>query len=115
LFDEEGAKIVQGLVEKAKAKNVRLHFPGKRFTCMQLCVCVLVVFSMDVLIGLFNAVDYVVGDKFAKDAQADKATDESGIPEGWMGLDVGPRSTEIFVDAIKRAKTILWNGCVVLY
>jgi len=84
LFDEEGSKIVQRIVDKAKQKNVKLHFP----------------------------VDYVTADKFAKDAKVDKATDASGIPDGWMGLDVGPESTKTFLEAIRRAKTILWNGPV---
>jgi phosphoglycerate kinase len=84
IFDPEGAKIVSGLVEKAKAKNVELIFP----------------------------VDYVTGDKFAADSAIGSATDESGIPDGWQGFDCGPKSQEIFAAAIKRAKTIVWNGPV---
>lgn len=38
----------------------------------------------------------------------------SGIPEGWMGLDVGPKSRELFAEPIARAKVIVWNGCVLL-
>lgn len=38
------------------------------------------------------------------------ATDKEGIPEGWQGLDCGPKSLELFAAAIKSAKTILWNG-----
>lgn len=40
------------------------------------------------------------------------ATDEEGIPDGWLGLDVGPRSRELFAAAVREAKTILWNGSV---
>ena len=54
--------------------------------------------------------DYVIADKFAPDAQVRAADDESGIPDGWMGLDVGPKSSNKFVRAILAAKTIVWNG-----
>ncbi|KAJ3341702.1 phosphoglycerate kinase [Gonapodya sp. JEL0774] len=82
LFDAEGSKIVKELMEKAKARGVQVVLP----------------------------VDYVTADKFAKDAQVGEATDETGIPDGWMGLDVGPKSRVLFKDAILSAKTILWNG-----
>lgn len=82
LFDAEGAKIVNDILEKAKKNNVKIHFP----------------------------VDYVTADKFAKDAQVGAASDQDGIPDGWMGLDAGPKSREQFAEAIHRANTILWNG-----
>lgn len=40
------------------------------------------------------------------------ATDEEGIPDGWQGLDVGPKSRELFREVVLRAKTIVWNGPV---
>ncbi|KAK6910791.1 phosphoglycerate kinase [Kwoniella mangroviensis CBS 8507] len=82
LFDEEGSKKVQSLVDKAKKNNVKLVFP----------------------------VDYITADKFDKDAQVGEATDESGIPADWQGLDAGPKSQEIFAQTVAEAKTILWNG-----
>jgi len=82
LFDEEGARIVHGLVEKAKKNNVKIHFPT----------------------------DYITGDKFDKDAQTGTADDKSGIPDGWMGLDIGEQSRKQFSEVILRCKTILWNG-----
>ncbi|KIJ29855.1 hypothetical protein M422DRAFT_36785 [Sphaerobolus stellatus SS14] len=48
--------------------------------------------------------------KFDKDAKVGEATDESGIPDGWLGLDVGPKSRKLYRDAVLEAKTILWNG-----
>jgi phosphoglycerate kinase len=42
--------------------------------------------------------------------QTDTATDESGIPDGWMGLDCGPKSRELFAATVAEAKTVLWNG-----
>jgi phosphoglycerate kinase len=84
LFDKEGAKIVEALVAKAKEKNVELVFP----------------------------VDYVTGDKFGADSTVGAATDESGIPDGLEGFDCGPKSRELFAAAIRRAKTIIWNGPV---
>ena len=82
LFDPEGAKLVKDLMAKAQAKGVQIHLP----------------------------VDYVCGDKFAEDAQVKAADDASGIPAGWLGLDVGPKSNVIFCEAIARARTIIWNG-----
>lgn len=82
LFDEPGSKTVGELIEKAKKNNVKVVLP----------------------------VDYVTADKFAADANTGSATDESGIPDGWMGLDVGPKSIELFQATIKEANTILWNG-----
>lgn len=67
LFDKEGAGIVKGLVEKAKAKGVKLVFP----------------------------VDYVTADRFAADATIGAATDATGIAPGLMGLDCGPASRAI--------------------
>jgi len=82
LYDENGAKIVPKLIEKAKANNVKIHLP----------------------------VDFVTADKFAADAQVGSATVEEGIPAGWMGLDCGPKSIELFKEVIGRAKTVIWNG-----
>lgn len=42
--------------------------------------------------------------------QTSTATDESGIPDGWMGLDAGPKSQELYAETVASAKTILWNG-----
>ncbi|KAF5097935.1 hypothetical protein D0Z00_002232 [Geotrichum galactomycetum] len=83
LFDEDGSKIVNDLIKKAKENNVEIVLP----------------------------VDYVAGDKFAKDAEIKAASDdEGGIPDGWLGLDIGPKSVELFKGAINKAKTIIWNG-----
>ncbi len=82
LFDPEGAKIVQQLVDDAKARGVKLVFP----------------------------VDYVCADKFDPNANTQPATDATGIPAGWQGLDAGPKSIELYREAILAAKTIIWNG-----
>ncbi len=82
LFDPEGAKTVADLMAKAQAKGVKIHLP----------------------------VDYVCADKFAENAAIRPADDSTGIPAGWMGLDVGPKSNAIFAGAIGRARTIIWNG-----
>lgn len=80
LYDPEGAKIVPELMEKAAAKGVKIHLP----------------------------VDFVCGDKFDPDAAIQ--INEGNIPDGWMGLDVGPKSRALFDEVIARAKTIVWNG-----
>lgn len=88
LFDVEGAKIAKELFAKAKAKNVTITLP----------------------------VDFVTADRFPGDAaaiaavQTGIADDKIGIPAGWMGLDAGPKSRELFAAVIARSKTIVWNG-----
>ncbi|XP_071495151.1 phosphoglycerate kinase-like [Diadema antillarum] len=84
LFDEEGSQIVGKLMEKAEKNGVKVHLP----------------------------VDFVTADKFDENAQVGEATVSSGIPDGWMGLDCGPKSVELFKGAIERAKVIVWNGPV---
>ncbi|KAF8623938.1 hypothetical protein AX15_006104 [Amanita polypyramis BW_CC] len=82
IFDAPGAEKVKGLVEKAKANGVKLVFP----------------------------VDYITAEKFDKDAKTSTADDKTGIPDGWMGLDVGEESRKLFSDTVLESKTILWNG-----
>ncbi|KAI8912819.1 phosphoglycerate kinase [Gorgonomyces haynaldii] len=82
LFDQPGSEIVPKLLEKAKQKGVQLYLP----------------------------VDFVIADKFDKDAKTGYTTKEEGIPDGWMGLDCGKKSNEIFRSVIVKCKTILWNG-----
>lgn len=53
--------------------------------------------------------DLVLGDRFAADAQR-RELDGVDVPEGWMGLDVGPRTVERFAAAIAGAQTVFWNG-----
>ncbi len=69
------------LINKAAAKGVCIHLPS----------------------------DSIIADKF--DAEAQTSTSPSNnIPDGWMGLDIGPNAVEQFCNVIKRSKTILWNG-----
>eukprot|EP01125_Pyxidicula_operculata_P021144 TRINITY_DN8041_c0_g1_i1.p1 TRINITY_DN8041_c0_g1~~TRINITY_DN8041_c0_g1_i1.p1 ORF type:complete len:423 (-),score=141.63 TRINITY_DN8041_c0_g1_i1:113-1381(-) len=83
LFDEPGSKIVKEIMEKAKKNNVKIHFPS----------------------------DWVIADKFDKNAQTKVVDRQSGgVPEGWMGLDIGPKSREEFSEVIKHSKTVVWNG-----
>lgn len=82
LFDQEGAKIVSELLEKAKAKNVKIHFP----------------------------VDFVLGETLDANTRTQVVTVEQGIPNGMAGYDCGPASSKIFRDAILQAKTVVWNG-----
>ena len=82
LFDEAGSKTVGDIVEKAKKNNVKIILP-----------C-----------------DTITADKFDKDAKTGYAPDEEGIPDGWLGLDCGDKSIELFKQTITDAKTILWNG-----
>ena len=60
-------------------------------------------------VNLVLAVDCVVGDKFGNDANT-QVVDPMNIPEGWEGMDIGPKTRELFANVIKGSKTILWNG-----
>jgi len=82
LFDEEGAKIVKGIMEKAKKLDVEIILP----------------------------VDYVTSSKFGEDGTIENATKASGVKDGMMGLDCGPETIKLNDAAIKKSKTIIWNG-----
>ncbi len=84
LYDEAGAKIVAGLMAKAEQRGVKIHLPT----------------------------DFVTADAFSADANAGYATDEQGIADDLEGLDCGAKSLEVFVAAVQRAKTVVWNGPV---
>merc|ERR1712146_873253 len=61
-------------------------------------------------VELVLPVDFVVSSKFGEDGEVKEATKEDGIPDGFMGLDCGPKSKELNRAAVQAAKTILWNG-----
>lgn len=82
IFDEEGAKLVGQIMRKARERGVKVHLP----------------------------VDHIIADRFSWDANYGVTSDELGIPDGWMALDVGPLTRGINKQAIMRAQTILWNG-----
>lgn len=82
LYDNYSPKIVPKIIAKAKENGVSINFP----------------------------VDFICGNKFSSDAQTKICTKEEGIPDGWMGLDCGKKSIEIFSSVILKSKTILWNG-----
>lgn len=79
----EGDKLdlAREVVEKAKAKNVKFLLPE----------------------------DNKVGDKYDPNCNA-RIVDSDDIPEGWMGLDIGPKTQKKFADAIKGSGTVVWNG-----
>ncbi|MCD8264921.1 MAG: phosphoglycerate kinase [Tannerellaceae bacterium] len=81
LCEDDKLELAHELREKAKAKGVNLVI----------------------------AVDSKVADKFANDANT-KICDVNEIPDGWMGLDIGPKTEALYADFIKNSKTILWNG-----
>ena len=60
-------------------------------------------------VKLLLPVDTVIADDFSNDA-ASKVVPAGEIPEGWQGLDIGPETAKIFADAVKDAKTVVWNG-----
>jgi phosphoglycerate kinase len=81
LCEADRLDMAKALLEKAAAKNVKIHLPE----------------------------DSVIADKFAADANTDTAA-SGNIPDGWMGLDIGANAIEAFTNVILASKTILWNG-----
>ena len=81
LVEEDKLELALSIIEKAKSKNVNLILP----------------------------VDAIIADKFEANANS-KESNINEIPDGWMGLDIGPKSEKLFIDAIAQSKTILWNG-----
>merc|ERR1712032_1510205 len=82
LYDEDGAKIVPEITEKAKKLGVEIILP----------------------------VDFTISSKFGEDGEVKDATKETGIPDGFMGLDCGPKSNALNAEAVRSSKTIIWNG-----
>jgi phosphoglycerate kinase len=58
---------------------------------------------------LLLTIDVLASNKFDNDADKMEVSSDN-IPEGWLGLDIGPKAIQSFVSTIKSAKTILWNG-----
>lgn len=81
LCEDDRLDMAVELVKKAEAKGVCIHLPG----------------------------DSIIADNFAADANTAIAPSDN-IPDGWMGLDIGPNACEQFRNVLLRSKTILWNG-----
>jgi phosphoglycerate kinase len=83
LLDKDGLDTALKVIEKAKAKGIELLLP----------------------------VDNIIADAFSNDANT-KVCGLGEIPDGWQGLDIGPKTLELFSEAIKKAATVVWNGPV---
>lgn len=81
LVEDDKLELAKSLEAKAKERNVDLLLPT----------------------------DVVVADNFAADANAQTVSVEA-IPDGWMGLDIGPESVKAFQAALADCKTVIWNG-----
>ncbi|HEY5562542.1 MAG TPA: phosphoglycerate kinase [Clostridiaceae bacterium] len=81
LLEKDKVEYAKEMMEKAKVKGVKFLLP----------------------------VDTIMADRFGIDA-APVTTTDPNILDGYMGLDIGPKTCEIFADAIKEAKTVIWNG-----
>lgn len=81
LCEEDRLQTCLDILKKAEEKGVKIYLPQ----------------------------DSVIADKFANDAQH-KVSSNDNIPEGWMGLDIGPAASEEFRNVIAGSKTVLWNG-----
>merc|ERR1712176_931407 len=82
LYDDEGAKIVPEIMEKAKAQGVEIILP----------------------------VDFTIASEFGEGGEIMSVSKADGIPDGFMGLDCGPKSDELNKAAVDASKTIIWNG-----
>ena len=80
LLEEDKVELAKGLMAEAEKKGVKLLLP----------------------------VDTVIADNFSNDANTQVV--EGSIPDGWEGLDIGPKTIELFKAEIAKAKTIVWNG-----
>ncbi|MFY7670476.1 phosphoglycerate kinase [Tenacibaculum sp. MEBiC06402] len=60
-------------------------------------------------VQIYLPVDAVIADNFSNDANT-QIVNTNEIPDGWMGLDVGPKTNELFESVINKSRTILWNG-----
>ncbi|MFX3673863.1 MAG: phosphoglycerate kinase [Paenisporosarcina sp.] len=81
LVEEDKIDLAKSFIEKAKEKDVNLFLP----------------------------VDAVVASEFSKDAET-KVVNIDAIPSDWMGLDIGPKTTETYANVIQNSKLIIWNG-----
>lgn len=81
LLEEDYCQYALDMVKKAEEKGVKLLLP----------------------------VDCVIADAFSNDANV-KIVGDKDIPDGWQGLDIGPETSKQYVDAVKSAKTVVWNG-----
>jgi phosphoglycerate kinase len=81
LVEEEGVELAREALEKAESSNCRLVLP----------------------------VDLVLGKSFDADTER-REHDGIDVPDGWMGLDVGPRTAAAYADEVARAGTVFWNG-----
>ncbi len=81
LLEEDKIELAKELMAKADAKGVKLLLP----------------------------LDNVIAKEFSNDAEA-KVINSDDIPDGWMGLDIGPKTIELYSNAVKEAKTVVWNG-----
>jgi phosphoglycerate kinase len=81
LVMEEDVEKARGLLDRAQRSNCRLELPR----------------------------DLVIADRFAADARR-QVTDGVEVPDGWMGLDVGPRTCQAYEQEIAQAATVFWNG-----
>jgi phosphoglycerate kinase len=81
LFEGDYVALAHKILDKAKANNTTIYLPE----------------------------DNIAADRFAPDAES-KEVDSYHIPDGWMGLDIGPKTAAKFGEIIKASKTILWNG-----
>ena len=81
LCEDDKVELAKEMLSKAQQKGVRFLLP----------------------------VDNKLGDKFAEDC-ATQFADSDSIPEGWMGMDIGPKTRELFADAIKGSGTVIWHG-----
>lgn len=83
ICEDDKMELALEIIKKAKEKNVQIHLP----------------------------VDVIAADSFSNDANT-QIIDVTKIPDGWQGLDAGPKSLELFKEVILKSKTILWNGPV---
>jgi phosphoglycerate kinase len=82
LFDSEGYQLVEEILDSAEKNKTKIYLP----------------------------IDFKIADKFTNDANIKSIDIVNGIPTNWMGLDIGPKSIDKFINIINISQTIIWNG-----
>ena len=83
ICEDDKIDLAKELMEKAKTKNVKMLLP----------------------------IDNKLGKEFSANTET-MVVDRESIPDGWEGLDIGPKTIELYTEELKKAKTVIWNGTV---
>ncbi|KAL3632043.1 hypothetical protein CASFOL_025027 [Castilleja foliolosa] len=105
LVEADKLDLATSLLEKAKSRGVSLLLPSDIVIADKFVADA----NSKLRVSLLLPSDIIIADKFAADANI-KIVKASEIPDGWMGLDIGPDSIKSFGEALDSTKPVIWNG-----